>query len=96
MELRLTTDELNLLVRILQEARDSIAPGTPRAGAVLLLDKVLARDLHLDTDELDTLVDLLNHVSRAVRSGPPGKNSGPDAWLLQSLQDKVTEACVMI
>ena len=77
MQLRLETDELDLIANVLLERESrqtATASGPPdtRAGADFkmceeLLDHVMARDLKLDSDELQQLADILADYQHTLR-----------------------------
>lgn len=94
MQLHLESDELNLLANILMQKS-----GKPYEG---LLDMLLARDLRFDSDDLETVADLLaaekrslnENLSRETDSVRKGRMQASLA-LLDRLQERVNEACVM-
>jgi len=95
MQLHLDPNELNLLANILMQKC-----GEPYQG---LLDMVLARDLRFDADDLETVADLLSAEKHALQAN---LDQEPDGFLkarmltslalLNRLQERVNEACVMI
>jgi hypothetical protein len=95
MQLHLEPQELNLLANILMRKG-----GKPYEG---LLDMVLARNLRFDSDELESLADLLaaeehvlqDNISREPDGHLKGKMLAALA-LLDGVQERVNEACVMI
>jgi hypothetical protein len=94
MQFHLDPDELNLLANILMQKG-----GNPYEG---LLEMVLARDLRFDSDDLETVADLLaaeksslkDNISREPDGVRRGKMLAALA-LLEKLQERVNEACVM-
>ena len=100
MQLRLETNELNLLADLLMEPAGE-TPHSPLDDH--LLEMVLARDLGFDSDELERLADLLlaaerrmkdevQHEANPVRRG---ELKSP-LELLERTLEKIDEACVMI
>ena len=96
MQLHLETDELNLLANLL--LRQS---GTGVSED--LLEMVLARDLRFDSDELEAVADLLSAEKRKLKEQisrePDGYRKGEllnTLALLERVQERVNEACVMI
>jgi hypothetical protein len=95
MQLHLESDELNLLANILMQKH-----GQPYEG---LLNMVLVRNLRFDSDDLETLADLLavekhtlqGNISRELDGHIKGKMLAAMA-LLERVQERVNEACVMI
>jgi hypothetical protein len=94
MQLHLEPDELNLLANILMQKS-----GKPYEG---LLDMVLARDTRFDADDLDTVADLLAAEKRSLKDNisrePDGVRKGTmlaALVLLEKVQERVNEACVM-
>ena len=94
MQLHLEVDELNLLANLLLQRT-----GAPFEG---LLEMVLARDLRFDSDQLDTLTDLLAAEKATLKSRIAREADGSakdrmlDALaLLERLQERVNETCVM-
>lgn len=95
MQLHLETDELNLLANILLQKA-----GRPYDA---LLEMVLARNLRFDCDDLETVSDLLaaerGSLKGRISSEAEGVRKGrmlETLALLERLQEKVNEACVMI
>jgi len=99
MQLHLETDELNLLANILLQ-RSSASPHGPYED---LLEMVLAHDLRFDSDELEQVADLLaaekrnlkDEIAREADGVSKGKLQTTLA-LLERVQERVNEACVMI
>ena len=96
MQLHLETDELNLLANLLLQKS-----GT--GGYEDLLEMVMARDLRFAADELELVADLLaaekknlkEAISRELDGVRKGKLLGT-LTLLERVQERVDEACVMI
>jgi len=93
MQLQFSPDELNLLADIL------LNQGDP-AG---ILDRVMVRDLRLDADGLDQLRDLLITHQQGVhtelantKDAQKQKALQDRRSLLESMVEKVSEACAML
>jgi len=93
MQLHFAPEELSLLADILLNQRDPIG----------VLDRVMARDLRLDSDELDQLRDALIANQKRTRADladtkNPQRTKGLLARqiLLESMVEKVSEACAML
>ena len=100
MQLHLETNELNLLANILMERTGSATPGKVVYND--LLEMVLAHDLRFDSDELEELSALLGAEKRRLKdeiSREPGASTKADLLtklaLLERVQERVDEACVM-
>jgi len=95
MQLHLETDELNLLANILLQKSGTGAYED-------LLEMVMARDLRFDSDELEQVADLLaaekqdlkGQISRETEGLRKGKLQST-LELLERVQERVNEACVM-
>ncbi len=93
MQLHFLPEELNLLADIL------LNQGEPAA----LLDRVMARDLRFDFDELEQLQEILisnqrslrDQLSRCVDTKTEKKLQARQS-LLESMIEKVSEACAML
>jgi len=93
MQLQFSPDELNLLADILLNQSDP-------AG---ILDRVMTRDLRLDADELDQLRDVLITHQQGARA-ELANTKDPQRQkvlqerrsLLESMVEKVSEACAML
>ena len=99
MQLHLETNELNLLANLLMERS---AADQSRATYDDLLDMVLARNLSFDGEEFERLANVLAEEKRrlkeeAERQPKRAQATGAEETLalLQRLQEKVDEACVM-
>ena len=96
MQLHLETDELNLLANLLLQKSGTGAYEE-------LLEMVMARDLRFDGDELEQVADLLatekkslkEVISQELEGVRKGQLLGTLA-LLERVQERVDEACVMI
>jgi hypothetical protein len=93
MQLHFLPEELNLLADIL------LNQGDP-AG---LLDRVMARDIRFDLDELDQLREILVSNKRSIGDesascqDPRTRSSLQNRQLLlESMIEKVSEACAML
>ena len=94
MQLHLETDELNLLANLLMQRSN------PQNDEIL--DMVLARDLRFASDQLEAVADLLaaekgslkDEVARELDGARKGKLQKTLA-LLERVQERVNEACVM-
>jgi len=101
MQLRFNHEELKLLAEILEELASS-REGNMKKASYDLLDRVIAHDLRFGSDELENLQDLLSAYKNDLRqrtSVAPEtmKQALKDrAKLLESVMDKVTEACAMV
>ena len=96
MQLHLETDELNLLANLLLQKSGTGAYED-------LLEMVMARDLRFDSDELEQMADLLavekKSLKEAISQELEGVRKGKllsTLMLLERLQERVDEACVMI
>ena len=96
MQLHLETDELNLLANLLLQKSGTGAYEE-------LLEMVMARDLRFDGDELEQVADLLavekKSLKEAISQELEGVRKGKllsTLALLERLQERVDEACVMI
>jgi hypothetical protein len=96
VQLRLTKDEIKLLVDVLQ---DGPAAAARRTTCTALLNRVLDRDLDFDCEELDELSDFLAETSRRLHDQ---LIRGEDAAIrrrqeaVQRVLDKVIEAEAMV
>jgi hypothetical protein len=95
MQLHLETAELDLLANLLLQ----------RSGGPYehLLEMVLARNMRFDSDDLETLADLLaaekTSLAAAIAKEPAGVRKGKlqrTLGLLERVEERVNEACVMI
>jgi len=93
MQLQFSPDELNLLADIL------LNQGDPTG----ILDRVMVRDLRLDADGLDQLRDLLITHQQGVhtelantKDAQKQKALQDRRSLLESMVEKVSEACAML
>jgi hypothetical protein len=100
MQLRLETDELNLLADLLME-RMSAAPHGHESYDNLL-EMVLARDLRFDSGELEQLADLLAGQKQSLREEVAHQSDAArkselqrKMALLERVLERVDEACVM-
>jgi len=95
MQLHLETEELNLLANLLLQKS-----GAPYED---LVEMVMARDLRFDSDELDAVADLIatekcalkENILREAECASKRKLQASLA-VLEKLQERVNEACVMI
>jgi len=99
MQLHLENDELNLLANVLLEFAS--APQHPQLDDELL-EKVLARDLRLDSGELERAADLLAAAKRNMKeeilrepNASRKSNLQQKLALLEQVQERIDEACVM-
>ena len=100
MQLRLETNELNLLADLLMEP----AGETPHSALDnRLLEMVLARDLGFDSDELERLADLLIAAERRGKDEVQHEANPVRRFelkcrleLLERTLEKIDEACAMI
>ena len=99
MQLHLETNELNLLANVLMERS-----GTPQDQGTYndLLEMVLAHDLRFDTDQLEQLAGLLAAEKRSLQEKVASEqdtkrkaNMHSRLVLLERVQERVDEACVM-
>jgi len=94
MQFHLESDELNLLANVLLEQ-------DPRPYQELL-NKVLAHDLRLDGGELEQAADLLAAKKRSLKDEIGRQRNAAlkielerQLALLERVQERVNEACVM-
>lgn len=94
MQLHLETDELNLLANLLMQRSN---PQNDK-----LLEMVMARDLRFDSDELEATAGLLADEKKSLKEliaqEPEGVRKGKlqdTLVLLERVQERVDEACVM-
>jgi hypothetical protein len=99
MQLHLETNELNLLANLLMEQGG--APGIAEKDNALL-EMVLARDLGFDSDQLEHLAGLAAAEKRRLQAEVSRQPSGlhkahlqQTLGLLERIEEKVEEACVM-
>lgn len=100
MQLRLETNELNMLANLLMERSHAARQGEGPYDD--LLEMVLARDLRFDSDQLERAADLLaaekcslkDEISRAPEMAWKAKLQDKLA-LLERVQERIDEACVM-
>ena len=95
MQLHLETDELDLLANLLMQ-RSNLQNDE-------LLEMILARDLRFDSDELEAVADLLADEKRNLKDQISREQDGfrkskllATMAVLEKLQERVNEACVMI
>jgi len=95
MQLHFETDELNLLANLLLQKS-----GAPYED---LVEMVMARDLSFDSDELEAVADLVAAEMRVLKENilrePDGSRNfrmQANLAMLERLQERVNEACVMI
>ncbi|HVP54857.1 MAG TPA: hypothetical protein VMU45_07670 [Candidatus Eisenbacteria bacterium] len=99
MQLHLEADELNLLANLLMESANAPQLEKPVDD---LLEMVLARDLRLDSDQLERAANVLAAAKRSMkeeisREPNASRRSGlqQKLALLERVQERVDEACVM-
>jgi hypothetical protein len=99
MQLHLEINELNLLANVLME-RNTEGPSNANYDDVL--EMVLARNLNFDTDEFEQLAYVLAAGERRLKQEASHRPAGArkieqeeTLALLERLQEKVDEACVM-
>ncbi len=86
MQLHFTTDELKLLVEVLQ--------GEDNRRAEDLLDRILVRELAFSFDELEDLADIVSTYLEGVRVEAV-RGATPQTRALQQVLAKITEACAV-
>jgi hypothetical protein len=94
MQLHLETNELNLLANLLMQRSN------PQNDEIL--EMVLARDLRFASDQLEAVADLLaaeksnlkGEIARELDGVRKGKLQNTLA-LLERVQERINEACVM-
>lgn len=105
MQLQFTLAERQLLADILEETRYALMQGASAEREVPerdrikarecidLFGKVVERHLEFSADELDMLAAVLSDRDRELRERGVSQEQ---RRLLQSVLDKITEACMMI
>jgi hypothetical protein len=101
MQLLFSREELRVLAQVLEELALS-REGTQKRTSYELLDRVIAHDLRLASDELENLQDLLAVYQSDLRQRIAAADAitklllQDKAKMLESVMDKVTEACAMV
>ncbi len=84
MPLHFSTDELKVLVDVLQ--------GEDNRFAESLLDRILVRELAFSFDELEDLAEMVSTYMQGVRVEAI-RGADPRTRALRQVLDKITDAC---